>query len=322
MPRIVVVTTGGTIASRTAADGSRQASAPGADLLDGVPSTGGVTVDVVDALNVNSYAMTVPHLQTMLTAVHEALACSDVDGVVVAHGTDTMEESAFLVDLFHADPRPVVFTGAQRAADSAHGDGPLNLRDAITVAAAQHARGLGTLIVFDGLVLPARGSTKVDTVASAAFAAPHTGPLGRVVEGTVSLLSTVVRPAPLDAGGLDLAAHRVDVVAVYPGADATGLDAYVAVGADGLVLQGTGLGNANPAVAAAVGRLTDAGVAVVLSTRVHSGPVLGLYGAGGGYDLLAAGAVSAVYLRPSQARIQLLALLGTGATPEEIRSAF
>jgi L-asparaginase len=231
----------------------------------------------------------------------------------------------------------VVFTGAQRAADSPHGDGPLNLRDAIAVAAEQRARGLGALIVFDGLVLPARGTTKVDTLASAAFAAPHTGPLGRVVEGTVSVLSTVVRTAPrdrapldrapldrapLDRGRLDLSAHRVDIVALYPGADATALDAYVAASASGLVLEATGLGNANPTVARAVARLTGEGVTVLLSSRVPSGPVLGVYGNGGGHDLVAAGAVPAGFLRPAQARVQLLALLGTGATPEEIRSAF
>jgi L-asparaginase len=347
MPKIVVVTTGGTIASRTTADGSRRASATGVDLLGGVPLPDGVEVAVVDALNVNSYAMTVADLQTVLDAVHEALAASHVDGVVVTHGTDTMEESAFLADLFHRDPRPVVFTGAQRAADSPHGDGPLNLRDAIAVAAEQRARGLGVLIVFDGLVLPARGTTKVDTLASAAFAAPHTGPLGRVVEGTVSVLSTVVRTAPrdrapldrapsdrapsdrapldrapLDRGRLDLSAHRVDIVALYPGADATALDAYVAASASGLVLEATGLGNANPTVARAVARLTGEGVTVLLSSRVPSGPVLGVYGNGGGHDLVAAGAVPAGFLRPAQARVQLLALLGTGATPEEIRSAF
>ena len=322
MPKVVVVTTGGTIASRTSADGSRRASAPGSDLLGGVSVPGAVEIDVVDALNVNSYAMTVDDLQAVLGAVQGALAASDVDGVVVTHGTDTMEESALLVDLFHQDVRPVVFTGAQRAADSPNGDGPLNLRDAIAVAAEERARDLGVLIVFDGLVLPARGTTKVDTLASAAFAAPHTGPLGRVAEGTFSLLSTVFRPAPMARGRRDLGAHRVDIVALYPGADATALDAFVAVNAGGLVLEGTGLGNANPTVARAVGRLTAAGIAVVLSTRVQGGPVLGVYGNGGGHDLVAAGAVPAGFLRPAQARIQLLALLAAGAAPEEIRSAF
>jgi L-asparaginase len=244
----------------------------------------------------------------------------DVTGVVVTHGTDTMEETAFLVDLFHRDSRPVVFTGAQRPADSPHGDGPLNLRDAVLAAADPGTRGLGTLIVFDGLLLPARGTRKVETLASAAFAAPDAGPVGRVAEGEVIVVGRAERPEPLAYNGLR--GVRVDTVALYPGADATGMHAHVAAGATGLVLEATGLGNANPGIVAAVRALTDGGIHIVLSTRVHNGPVLGLYGNGGGHDLLAAGAVPAGLLRPSQARVLLLALLGTGATAEGIRSAF
>jgi L-asparaginase len=273
-------------------------------------------------MQVNSFAMTTADMGAVLAAVVEALGDPDVSGVVVTHGTDTMEETAFLVDLFHDDPRPVVFTGAQRSADSPGGDGPLNLRDAILTAVDPGVRGSGVLITFDGLILPARGTRKVETFASAAFAAPHTGPVGRVAEGTVSVLSGVLRPAPLARARLDLRPVRVDTVALYPGADATAIHAHVAAGATGIVLEATGLGNANPGVVAAVAALTGGGIAVVLSTRVHSGPVLGLYGNGGGHDLLAAGAVSAGFLRPSQARILLLALLGTRASPDEIRSAF
>jgi L-asparaginase len=323
MPRVVVVTTGGTIASRTADDGARRASASGAELLGDVSLGRDVDVTVTDAMSVNSYAMTMAELARIPVAVRDALADPAVDGVVVTHGTDTMEESAFLTDLGHGDPRPVVFTGAQRAADSAHGDGPLNLRDAIGVAADPGARDLGVLIVFDGLVLPARGTRKVETLASAAFANPDAGPVGRIAEGALTVVAGVVRPAPLDPDRLAaLAEHRVDTVALYPGTDATAMHAHVAAGAAGLVLEATGLGNANPAIVAAVRALTDGGIAVVLSTRVHAGPVLGVYGNGGGHDLVAAGALPAGLLRASQARILLLALLASGATPEEIRTAF
>jgi L-asparaginase len=327
MPRVVVLTTGGTIASRTAPDGSRRAVDSGAELLGTVPLGKPVDVDVREVMQVNSFAMTTADMGAVLAAVVEALGDPDVSGVVVTHGTDTMEETAFLVDLFHDDPRPVVFTGAQRSADSPGGDGPLNLRDATPTAADPGVRGSGVLITFDGQIQPARGTRKVETLASAAFAAPDTGPVGRVAEGTVSVLSRVLRPAPLDRGRLsdaraDLRSVRADTVALYLGADATAIHAHVAAGATGIVLEATGLGNANPGVVAAVAALTGGGIAVVLSTRVHSGPVLGLYGNGGGHDLLAAGAVSAGFLRPSQARILLLALLGTRASPDEIRSAF
>jgi L-asparaginase len=320
MPRVVVITTGGTIASRTGADGSRVAGTTGAELLGGVPLGRDIDVEVRDVLSVNSYAMTVGQMWVVVAAVADALADPGVAGVVVTHGTDTMEETAFGVDLFHDDPRPVVFTGAQRPADNPHGDGPLNLRDALAAAADPATRDLGVLIVFDGLLLPARGARKVETLASAAFAAPGRGPVGRVAEGAVLVLSRVVRPPAL--ARREPGPVRVDTVALYPGADATALHAHVAAGATGLVLEATGLGNANPGVVAAVAALTGGGITVVLSTRVHSGPILGLYGNGGGHDLLAAGALSAGVLRPSQARVLLLALLSIGATPDEIRSAF
>jgi L-asparaginase len=323
MPRVVVVTTGGTIASRTAGDGSRRAATAGAELLGDVPLGRAADVTVTDAMSVNSYAMTMAELARIPAAVRDALADPAVDGVVVTHGTDTMEESAFLTDLGHGDPRPVVFTGAQRAADSPHGDGPLNLRDAIAVAADPGARDLGVLIVFDGLVLPARGTRKVETLASGAFANPDSGPVGRIAEGVLTVVGRVVRPPALDADRLTaLPVHRVDTVALYPGADATALHAHVAAGATGLVLEATGLGNANPAIVAAVRALTDGGITIVLSTRVHTGPVLGVYGNGGGHDLVAAGAIPAGLLRPGQARILLLALLATGAGPGKIRAAF
>jgi L-asparaginase len=322
MPGVVVLTTGGTIASRTGTDGARRVAVTGADLLGEVQLGRLPEVDVRDVLQRNSFAMMTEDMSAVLDAVHDALTDPEVTGVVVTHGTDTMEETAFLVDLFHDDPRPVVFTGAQRSADNPKGDGPLNLRDAIITAADAHARDSGVLIVFDGLVLPARGARKVETLASAAFAAPDTGPVGRVAEGTVHVLSGAARRAPLDRAPLDLGSVRVDTVALYPGADATALHAHVAAGATGIVLEGTGLGNANPGVAAAVAALTSGGITVVLSTRVHCGPVLGLYGNGGGEDLRAAGAVFAGFLRPSQARVLLLALLGTGASAAEIRTAF
>jgi L-asparaginase len=320
MPHVVVLTTGGTIASRTEADGSRVARATGAELLGTVSLARPVDLDVRDVLQVNSFAMTLGDLSTVRAAVRDALTGTDVTGIVVAHGTDTMEETAFLVDLGHDDPRPVVFTGAQRSVDSPQSDGPLNLRDAIAVAADPRARGQGVLITFDGLVFPARGTRKVETLASNAFANPDTGPVGRVAEGEVSLLAQVRRRPALDVSRLG--SGRVDIVALYPGADAAALHAHVAEGATGLVLEATGLGNANPAVLAAVRALVGGGVTVVVSTRVAAGPVLGVYGNGGGHDLMAAGAVPAGLLKPSQARILLLALLGAGASPDEVRTAF
>ena len=319
-----MLSTGGTIASRASATGGAQASDVGATLLERVTVPADVTVRVRDLMTVNSFVMTPDDLGAVAVGVAEALLDPTVAGVVVTHGTDTLEETALLVDLFHDDPRPVVFTGAQRAADQDGTDGPANLGDAITVAAASQARDLGVLVVFGGDVLAARGTRKTATVAAAAFTNPETGDLGTVVDGRLRLQGRRPARAQLVPRGSVLPARlpRVDVVALYPGADSVALVALADAGAQGVVLEATGAGNANLAVVDTVRDLVSSGVTVVVSTRVHSGPVVALYGGGGGVDLVAAGAVLGGTLRPGQARILLMALLGTGATRDQIEHAF
>ncbi len=149
MKTVVVITTGGTIASRSDASGAKVAGVADAALLRAVPT--GVDLQVRNVLSLNSAAMTLSDMDDVRRAVADALAAG-ADGVVVTHGTDTMEETAFLLELMHDDPRPVVFTGAQRSADDPSSDGPANLRDAVLVAASPAARGMGVLVVFDGAV--------------------------------------------------------------------------------------------------------------------------------------------------------------------------
>lgn len=312
MKRIAVLATGGTIASRPTGAGGATVADTSVDLLSRVTAPQGVQLLGRDVLGKNSFELTPRDMQTVLDAVLEALA-GEVDGVVVTHGTDTLEETAFFVDLFLADERPVVFTGAQRGADAADTDGPANIRDAVTVAAAVGARGLGALVVFDGSIFAARGTRKTHTLASAAFSSPDIGPIGGLAQGRPSVWSSPRRQQPLDAASLRAADVRVDVVAIYPGCDSTALEAVVDAGAQGVVLEGTGAGNANSTITDTVAELTARGVVVLLSTRVSSGFVTPIYGGGGGgVDLVAAGAIPTGLLRPSQARMLLIAALGTG----------
>lgn len=279
-----------------------------------------VDVDVQDVLKVLSFLL---HPRDMLEIAHRiraGLADDAVAGVVVTHGTDTMEETAFLADLVHTDPRPVVFTGAQRSADAADSDGPRNLADAIAVAACEDARGLGAVIVFDGLIFAASGTRKTHTIAPGAFASTSAGPIGRVRDGSVIVDAVPRRAAPIALDTIDLTGVAVDIVPVYPGAGTEALHAVVASGATGIVLEATGAGNANPDFCREVAQLTTRGVVVVLSTRVASGPVAPLYGSGGGVDLVAAGAIPIGTLRSSQARMLLLALLGSLGDPALVRS--
>lgn len=323
--RIAVLGTGGTIASRLDEYGAAQPVDRVDALVDGIVAgldDGEVVVVARDLFVKDSSALTTADQALIAREVAAALADPEVDGVVVTHGTDTAEETAYLLDLVHTDDRPVVLTGAQRPADAPDADGPRNLRDAVRVAADLAARRLGVLVVFDGLVLAARGTRKVHTHEAAAFAQPDGGALGRIAEGRLVLDGVPAHREHLDTGLLDVASVRVDIAAVYPGVDGTALRAFAAAGARGVVLVATGAGNANPAIVAAVADLTRQGVVVGLTTRVDTGPVAGIYGGGGGgADLVAAGAVPLGTLRAGQGRILLLALLAALGDPDRVRAA-
>jgi L-asparaginase len=239
----------------------------------------------------------------------------DVSGVVVPHGTDTMEENVYLADLLlrgDATGAPVVFTGAQRAASVDDSDGPRNLRDAIRVAGSAGARGRGALIAFAGSVHAAREARKVHTSALDAFASPGYGPVGHV-DGEAVVFARM--PDRRNALGLDgeRIETRVDLIRLYAGSDARFVDAAVATGARGIVLEATGRGNANDAVVRAVGEATAAGVIVAVCSRCVAGRVEPAYGRGGGADLADAGAMFAGDLAGPKARVLLMLALGAGA---------
>ncbi len=321
MRTVTVLATGGTIATRSDESGTAVARASGNELVQELAARGDVSVLVDDVFRVGGYLMTLPLMHQLASRAERHLR-TDVAGLVVTHGTDTTEETAYFLDLFVDDDRPVVVTGAQRPADAPDGDGPRNLTDAITVAGHPRSRGLGALIVFGGRVFAARGTRKSHTLAPDTFTAPSGGQLGWVRGETVQI---DMRPQPrprLPLSALDLADVRVDVVACYPGADATALHAFADAGASGVVLQATGAGNANREICSAVAELSRRGLVVVTSTRVESGPVAAIYGNGGGRDLESAGAVSSGSLRPSQARVLLAALLGVHGDPHVVRTAF
>lgn len=323
-PHVVLLATGGTISSRDQSEpgGGAIAADTGEQVLGSVSGPSRYPVRVVDVFQRGSYSLTFDDMVGICSKIAEVLSDSQVLGVVVTHGTDTMEETAYLADLTHDDERPVVFTGAQNSADSPHPDGPDNLLEAIAVAGSPAAAGHGVLLSFAGEIFPARGVRKVHTVSPQAFANPDFGSAGTITragDGVMAEPLPRMTPLPLPGGS---AIRRVDLVAVHPGADAVLLRASVRAGAAGVVLQATGSGNANLVLCEAVAEATAAGVTVVTSTRVNAGPVTPVYGAGGGKDLLAAGAIPAGLLRPSQSLILLSLLLRLGTSREELAQAF
>ncbi|WP_238423607.1 asparaginase [Gordonia sp. 'Campus'] len=311
---IVLISTGGTISAQTTADGAVPALGA-AELVSSVSAspagstTGSAGADVrsIDLMRVDSSAMSVADQFTVVRAIGDALTDERVLGVVVTHGTDTMEETAFLADLYLADDRPVVFTGAQLPADSPGADGPANVAAALATVADPASRGLGVVVALGGRVLPARGVFKTSTTDPAAFDTVHPGLPRQVLPGPIPLGRTA----------------RVDSFTLYPGVSPGLIAAAVAQNAAGLVLAATGSGNTHPDVTAEVALAVQHGLTVVVTSRVPHGEVTATYGGGGGaVDLRRAGTIMSPWLRAPQARMALIALLTGGHDRGEIADFF
>lgn len=315
MSHVTLITTGGTIASLpTASAGVVAAGLDGARLLGAAPPVP-LRHDAFCA--VGSYQMDLALAWGLARRINAHLADADCLGAVVAHGTDTMEESAFLADLLLAGDKPVVFTGAQHHAGESGGDGPRNLADAITLAAAPVARGLGAMILFDQDFHAARDVYKSHTSRLDTFTSGDHGKLGSL-DGTRVRLSRrpsrrlrLDAPAPLDIPLLRMAmGMNGDLIRHLAGGPAPAL-----------VIEGFGRGNVPADAGAAIREAIDLGKTVAIASRCPSGAVAPTYGgAGGGADLAAAGALFAGDLAGNKARI-LLGLLQAMPIDEAARRA-
>jgi L-asparaginase len=314
---VTVLAAGGTIAM--AGEGGAKPALDAAGLVAAVPALAavpglrartlgdwpGVHVSAADALEIARAA---------------AAEAAGGRGVVVTHGTDTLEETAVLCDLLHDGEAPIVVTGAIRPASATGADGPANLLDAVRAAGDAATAGLGALVAFAGELHAAQAVRKSDSVSPRAFSSPRTGPLGRVSEESVEVWSAPVRRPPLPVAQLDA---RVEVIAAGLGADGALVETAVAAGVDGLVVVLLGAGHAPPAFLAAC-RSAAARLPVVACVRPESGRMLrATYGfTGAERDVRGAGLIPAPALSPAAARITLMACLGAGYSRYATAAAF
>jgi len=307
---VVVVSTGGTITMRPEpGTGKLVPILSGDELVESLGWPEAPPLELDDFLSVPSFDVHGELALSLARRVAGHAAHPGARGVVVPHGTDTMEESVYLVDRLLDADTPVVFTGAQRGADQPDADGPRNLRDAIRLAASEDARGLGALVVFAGDIHAAREVRKVHTSALRAFDSPGYGPIGHV-DGVVLSLRRSPRRAP--ALPLPERLAKVDLHRLYAGSDGRFVRHSLETGAEAVVLEGTGRGNANDQVVEAVRDASAQGIPVVVCSRCIAGRVEPVYGRGGGRDLEEAGALFAGDLAGPKVRVLLQIALGSG----------
>ncbi len=330
-PTVVLLATGGTIAMKI--DPVKKAPVPaisGEDLLATVPEIAQVAkVEVHNLSNVPSDYMDPPRWVELARAAQEALARPEVAGVVVSHGTDTLEETAWFLDLTVQSDKPIVLIGAQRNASERDFDGPRNLVNAARICVAPGAKGKGAMIALNDQINAAREVTKTNTSTPETFKSGDFGFLGVADEDRVVFYRAPLRRqhvpilARTGADGKPAPLPRVDIVAMYGGADGALVRAAVASGARGIVVQALGWGNMNVPLFQAVKEAIQKGVPVVVTSRVPNGRVLPHYGfEGGGKTLKDAGAVMGDDLSPVKARILLMLGLQTTADQKELQRMF
>ncbi|HEX2902464.1 MAG TPA: asparaginase [Jatrophihabitans sp.] len=302
MISIAVLGTGGTIASRRDSAGWLTVSSGIDALLQDVVIPDGAKVDAEDVMSRPSFAISSTDLVSVAQAVRDRLQGS-YDAVVVAHGTDTLEETAFLLAQVLPRDARVVLTGAQRGQDEPDWDGLRNLRDALAVAAC--AVPLGPAVVMGGVVTAAVEARKVHTSAVEAFSGGAAGAIALVDDGIVYPLGQSLRGAKYAGRALPVELPRVDLVKLVVGVDGVHVRASIEAGARGIVLEAFGSGNVTADMLAAIHEAIAQGVVVTVCSRTGGGHVRAIYGEGGGAEVAQAGAVFAGDLTGPRARIAL-----------------
>jgi len=327
-PHVQVFSTGGTIAgsgsSSTDMSNYKSGAILGEDLVKSVPQLQDLaTIAVEQVVNVASYDLTIANWLTLARRINERLADPQVTGVVVTHGTNTIEETAYFLNLTVKSEKPVVLVGAMRPATAVSADGPLNLINAVRVAISPDARGKGALVVLNDEIGAARDITKANTARVEAFQSPEYGFLGVIDQDRVAFYRAPLKrhtaKSEFDVAGLDKL-PAVEVLYSYVAPSARLIGALATSGVQGIIFAGTGAGDiSNPereALEPVLAMKPDARPVLVRSTRVGGGRVIprALYEP--------FGMIAADTLNPQKARILLMLALTVTRDPKELQRIF
>lgn len=322
MKRIVLLTTGGTIASKKNPDTGLLSSGAltGEELASMCELPDAIHVTVESVFQIPSNQMNAVRLAQLKERIEALLEDQDVDGIVVTHGTDTLEETAYYLDLAIANDKPIVITGSQRGPYELGTDAMINIRQSILSAANDTLKGYGTVVLFNERLFSARYVKKVHASNVAGFAVEGYGYFGTVDQDIVTLYQKpLIREVYEPKNDLPV----VDIIPFYLGADDRFLKTSIATGAKGIILEGSGRGHISPEMAASVEEALNQGIIVVLTTKAGEGEVRHVYDFPGSvYDLTNKGVLIGKDYDSKKARIKLAILLAAEATKQEIQHAF
>ncbi len=325
--KVVIINTGGTIAMRLdRATGSVQSSED--QPLHSVQSIlqEHVSCEMMDLFHIPSPHMTLEMMLELSEVVQKVLDRDDIAGVVVTHGTDTLEETAYFLDLTVPGDKPVVVTGAMRSSNELGADGPLNLLQSIRVAGAEISRGRGTMVVFNDEIHAAREVTKTHTSNIAAFQSPEHGPIGFVTKKQVTFNQPANRGqvfSVLPMLSQKLNEIEIPILKVVTGMNPKWLQFLLYAHFDGVVLEAFGAGNVPPSIVPILSALIKRNTPVVMVSRCFNGQVQDIYGyEGGGKHLREIGVIFCNELNSQKARIKLIVLLSSGTSIAGIVSRF
>ena len=312
---IAILTTGGTIARQYDAEAGGAIPILGADELTAVLPSGLPQLEVEEVVRMPSSHFRLDTLCAIRERVAELVTEPDVGGVVITHGTDTLEATAYLLDLTVPGEKPVVLTGAMRAASDVGYEGQANLLAAVRVAAAPQTRGLGAVVVFNDEIHAARYVTKMHTLSTATFQSPGWGPMGRM-EGNAVIVERRPERRVLPWRGLE---PNVVLLKLAVGMEADLLESALARLVRGVVIEALGGGRVPPWWLPAIERAQAQGVSVVIASRCPSGRVWDAYGYPGAYHSLAdLGCLFAEGLNGQKARIKLMVVLAAAQGADEV----